>query len=149
RCAVNTERHLFEEAEALWAAEQQTAKESGPLAASWGAVGLLVNPNSNVDKLTAAWSERVRDEHRIYRHFPAAVGETPAVTANGLLTIPWPPEATNLVDVDFLLATATKPDFIDGRYAIPSEIAVAWKQHPHRREYFDNNRQNGILTSFD
>jgi hypothetical protein len=28
-------------------------------------------------------------------------------------------------------------------------VAAAWKKHPERREYFDENRRYGILTAFD
>src|SRR5437762_2828581 len=52
RAVVDTFAQLMEEAEALWAAEQKNPQCK--LAASWGAVGLLGNPNrTGLDSLTA------------------------------------------------------------------------------------------------
>lgn len=151
RCGVHTLDHLVEEAEALWVAEQSNPSNPGPLAANWGAVGLLCNPKRReLDTLRAGWSARVASEHNIYKQFPHGDGEVPAVTPDGILTIPWPTtESGDSADVDFMLATATAPTLHKGAYATPQEIAAAWQRAPARRRYFDENRRAGIATAFD
>jgi hypothetical protein len=152
RCRVKTVHQLFEEGEALWAAEQRDTSMPGPLAASWGAVGLLCNPNiAGLAELKGQWSQRVADEHPIYRGFPHANGEETAIGPDGLLTIAWPKtESGDDLAVDLLLATATKPEpLVEGHYAPPNEIAAAWTRHPERRKYFEQNRQHRITTAFD
>lgn len=150
---VDSLNDLALEAQLLWAAEQTRATDPGPLAARWGAVGLLCNPQRE-DKLGALaveWSTRIRCDHAVYKSFPHAERELPAVTPNGLLSIPWPTtESGNPFDSDFLLATATVPrPLTGGAYATPREIADAWKTTPERKNYFDENRRAGIITAFD
>jgi hypothetical protein len=152
RCEVDTPRQLLDEAEALWAAEQPEEVAPDALAASWGAVGLLCNPHhAGLEEVRHRWAQRVAEEHAIYRNFPNAHGESPAIGPDGLLTIGWPTtESGAQLDVDLLLATATKPKpFANLRYATPNEIATGWRNHPERREYFDKNRHHGITTAFD
>ena len=152
RYRVNTQHQLFEEAEALWAAEHSKATAPGPLAERWGAVGLLCNPNSpGLEELKATWSQRIAGDHEIYRDFPHADGEVAAVSPDGVLTIPWPTmESGHALDVDLVLATATVPEPIPGgHYATPENIASAWTKYPERRHYFDENRLCGISTAFD
>lgn len=151
RCAVHTLGQLMEEAEALWAAEQSDWAIPGPLAADWGAVGLLPNPNrTGLDVLTAGWSARIANERPIYRAFPHGNGEAPAVTPRGSLSIPWPTtEKGEALDVDFLLATANKPTLDGGAYATPQVVGAAWQKAPDHRNYFDENQRHGIVTAFD
>ena len=149
---VHTLDDLVLEAQALWAAEQSTDSTPGPLAATWGAVGLLCHPHrGKLATLRAGWSARVGSEHAVYKSFPHGNGELPAMMPDGLLTIPWPTtESNDLFDSDFLLATATVPKpLTGGTYATPQEIADAWKAAPDRKNYFDENRLAGITTAFD
>lgn len=149
RSGVRTLGQLGEEAEALWVAEQSNPSTPGALAASWGAVGLLCNPSrAELDTLRTGWSARIAGEHKIYTQFPHGHGEAAAVTAAGILTIPWPTtESGDPLDVDFVLATATVPTPMP--YATPETIAAAWQRVPARRNYFDENRRIGITTAFD
>ena len=151
RAAVDTFAQLIEEAEALWAAEQPNKSEPCKLAASWGAVGLLDNPNrTGLDPLIVRWSARVAAEHDIYKQFPHGDGEVPAVTPGGLLAIPWPvTESGESLDVDFVLATPTEPTVPNGTYATPQEIAAAYRGAKKGRRYFDETRRVGISTAFD
>lgn len=151
RCRANTVNQLVEEAEALWAAEQSETTEPGPLAARWGCVGLLCNPNSvGLDAVQQAWSHRVKEEHRIYQRFPHVTNELPAVDAAGRLTMPWPTmESGEALDADLVLATATVPTLVEEtRYATSAEVAEPWND-AQRRNYFDKNREFGISTAFD
>ena len=149
---VDTFAQLIEEAEALWAAEKEDP--SCKLAASWGAVGLLDNPNRvGLDSLIGEWSTRVATEHQIYKQFPHGHGEAATVTPGGLLAIPWPvTESGAPLDVDFVLATPTEPKgptVPQGKYATPREIADAFRNATQGRKYFDENRRVGISTTFD
>jgi hypothetical protein len=50
---------LAKEAEALWDAEQTTARRTGRVSATWGAVGLLCNPNTkDLESIRASWTAR-------------------------------------------------------------------------------------------
>ena len=69
---------------------------------------------------------------------------------SGFLTIPWPEsEDGSPLDVDVLLATATAPTIVDGRYPTAQEIAEAWNNTDGRVDYFYNNREHGIRTFQD
>jgi hypothetical protein len=64
RCSrgVSTAADLIAEAEALWKAEQSDAAP-GRIAASWGCVALLWNPERKVpESLLEAWANRVARE---------------------------------------------------------------------------------------
>jgi hypothetical protein len=151
RCPINTPHQLFEEAEALWDAEQPEARDLGAVASGWGAVGLLCNPSSEgLDELKTAWMSRIATEQRVYRDFRSATGEKPAVAATGFLTIPWPnTDAGAPLVTDLLLATSNVPKPLPGgQYATPNTVAHAWTA-ANDRHYFDNNRQAGITTAFD
>jgi hypothetical protein len=55
------------------------------------------------------------------------------------------------LELDILLATATSPTIVDGRYPSAREVASGW-QHPAGRahiEYFRRNKQCGITTFQD
>lgn len=153
RAAVDSFAQLAAEAEALWAAEDTKASNPGGLAAKWGAVGLLSNPNrTGLDSLTAEWSQRVASEHEIYKGFPSVDGEVPAVTPAGLLAIPWPvTESGTPFEVDLLLATPTVPRdrHKSHVYATPQQIATAFQTATRKRKYFDETRKVGISTAFD
>lgn len=146
--AINSFADLAHEAEALWAAEQPKASEPGPLAATWGAVGLLANPTRpGLESLVALWTTRILTENAIYRQFPGADGETPAITPSGALAIAWPiTETGDSLDVDFVLATANRPTT---PYATPQKIADECRANPKAQRYFDETRRVGISTAFD
>jgi len=148
RAAIYTFADLVDEAKALWAAEQPELSSPGPLAASWGAVGISANPSRTaLDLLMAKWSTTVAGENAIYKSFPRGDGEDAAVTPDGRLAIPWPTtENGNPLDVDFVLATANKPE---PKYPDPKTIADACQTSPKARRYFDETRRVGIETAFD
>lgn len=147
---VSTGDQLVNEAQALWAAEQDELSKPGPISASWGAVGLLLNPEQRANDIKASWSRRVKAESKYYSEFDHAPQEPPAVGSDGILSIPWPiMESGAPLKVDALLATATVPTLINGSYASPQEIAKAWKTAPREQGYFDKNRCEGITTADD
>jgi hypothetical protein len=153
RAAVDTFEQLNKEAEALWAAEvtKKTKKKQSSdkrVTSSWGAVGLLANPNrSGLDSLVAEWSSRVVAERDKYTEFPCL---SSAVSSNGLLTIPWPvTESGDVLDCDFILATPTEPTPKSGPYATPPQIAASYLEAERGRGYFDKTRGAGISTAFD
>ena len=147
-------RNLFEEAKSLWEAE---GGSSGNVSASWGCVGLLINPDTGLpperrERWSARWSKFV-DGRPGYGRLAHAGGEPGAVDSAGFLAIRWP----RLVDdsplmLDALVATATDPTLVQGtRYPSASEVAKAWDT-PKGREsirYFRDNRKNGIETFQD
>lgn len=53
------------------------------------------------------------------------------------------------MEVDLLLATATAPRIVDGRYPTAQEIADEWKKTDGSVDYFYNNREHGIRTFED
>lgn len=148
---VSTPDELVTEAQALWAAEQSTAAVPGPIAASWGAVGLLLNPNrASLDDIRAGWTQRVTSERKWYSGFRHAANEQPAVGDDGFLTVLWPTTESGIaLELDALLATATQPSLSGGTYATSEVIAAAWRRAPEHRDYLDENRRVGITTSDD
>ncbi len=151
RCCITTADQLVNEAQALWAAEQSCRSTPGPLSARWGAVGLLPNPaRTTLDAIRTGWARRVAEEAKNYAQFPHADGEGAAVNSDGILTIPWPTAESGVpLEVDLLLATATRPPSLNPSYATPEAIAKAWKQAPKQQRYFDENRRAGITTADD
>lgn len=151
RCTVSTVDQLVSEAEALWAAEQSKLSIQRAISATWGAVGLLLNPKQTaLHDMKAGWSLRVEAERQRYEGFRHAANEQPAVGPDGILSIPWPsPESGAPLNVDVLLATATVPCLNNGSYATPQVIADAWNRAPKEQRYFDENRRVGITTADD
>ena len=85
-----------------------------------------------------------------YGQLSHAVNEEAVVDEGGILHMPWPNmERGGPVDVDLILATATSPTLIDGRYPLPEEIAKAWNIVENRVKYFWRNREHGITTFQD
>ena len=146
---ATTAEALILEGEALWAAEQKEERPMGPIShRNWGAVGLLCNParTGMLAELRAAWANRVTTEREAYRTFPSALGESPVLSDEGMLTIQWPRSADRF---DFLLATANHPKpFADRTYPSAVTIAEAWREAGDRH-YFDENRRVGIGTADD
>lgn len=151
RCSVSTPDQLVNEAQALWAAEQSSRLPPGPLSAAWGAVGLLPNPRQTaLNEIKTGWTRRVAEESQHYAQFRHTNGEQAAVSQDGILTIPWPTDESDVpLEVDLLLATATVPCLHDGSYATPEAIAEEWKRAPKEQRYFDENRRAGITTADD
>lgn len=146
---ATTAAALVHEAELLWAAEQPQERRTGPIShKSWGAVGILCNParTAMLTSLRAAWTSRVRRELNSYQTFPAALGERPVLSDDGMLTCQWPRSADRF---DFLFATANRPKpFAERAYPNAATIAEAWRQAGDRH-YFDENRKVGIETADD
>ena len=143
------------EAECLWAAERQQGATRRGISAGWGCVALLVNPNrtdsDRLRELRARWTERVSSE-RCYGQLNSAVNEDVVVDELGFLRIPWPEtEDPPDLGVDVLLATATNPTIVAGRYPSPEQIADAWNSRDGRNyvDYFCKNRAHGIRTYQD
>lgn len=145
---------LVDAAVHLWTAE--TANGENPLSrvsASWGCVAILESPEHPMPTaLRAGWTERVRREP-CYGQLNSAVHEDVAVDESGFLRIPWPVpcEDGTRLGVDILLATATNPTIVRGRYPTAQEVADAWKSPSGRKYvgYFVNNRKRGIQTFED
>jgi hypothetical protein len=141
---------LLVEAQYLWAAERNTV-EPGPVSASWGRVGLLVNPAANVgDEYLESWQSF---PGRQRKPAPVAPNERPVVDEEtGLALIDWPVDkrTRQALDYDVLLLTATAPTLVAGLYPAPDEIATAWRHDfSGQVTYFHNNRNNGITTFQD
>lgn len=152
RNPVTNADELVNEAKALWAAERSEPR-TDRLSANWGAVGLLTNPDRSeldeIKKIKAGWIQHIRNnENR--DHYTSVCRKKAGVNSDGILTIPWPcTESGAPVDMDFLLATATKPTLNDdGSYVSPKTVAQAWNEAPDER-YFYNNRCAGITTADD
>lgn len=152
---VTSIENLIEEAEHLWVAEQvEPHRGAGKISGTWGCVGLLANPDSKIPlALSQGWGERENHEqNRNYGQLDHAPDESPAVNDEGILQIAWPPllDSGGGVPCDLLLATATKPTLIDGRYATAEEVAHAWIEAGEDSvEYFRSNREHGIITFQD
>jgi len=143
---------LIEEAEFLWAAEQNSEERTGSISASWGCIAILANPNS---QRTAAyvemWATRTKSD-RNSRQLNRAHGETELVDSTGRIAIPWPQRKDGKsIEFDVLLMTATNPTIVDGRYPSPEEISNAWKTPSGKAHinYFFVNRRCGIETFQD
>lgn len=142
---------LVLEAEYLWKAEQPSAA-TGRLCASWGCVGLLINPERSIPAtLLQEWAVRTaRDDG--YEHLTRSL-RSDLIDRGGLLQIDWPrlAEGGAAADLDLLLATATKPTLAGSPPSYPSAetIADAWNAAEDHVRYFWNNVDNGITTFQD
>jgi hypothetical protein len=155
RHSVSTAADLIAEAECLWKAEQPGA-DQGRIAADWGCVGLLCNPDRKVPEgLLKAWSERVQVKREpSYGRVSQAQDEGRLIDENGLLLIDWPIclDTGQLVQLDLLLVTANDPEISTARPNYPdvAAIAGAWNAAASKHaEYFWKNLDNGIRTFQD
>ena len=114
---VRSASDLVDEAEHLWAAERKK-KRSACISAAWGCVALLENPDHPMSgKLRDGWTERVSRETCYGQLMNSANGEEVVVDKDGFLKIPWPESVDGSdLEVDVLLATATNPTIVGGRY---------------------------------
>lgn len=129
---------LRTDAEALWRAEYDGA-DPGKLSIDWGGVGVCFRDQSQSAELSSLWSKEFHD--RKHHHFSP-------VDKDGILQIEWPQRVDGQpLDLDVLLATATKPES-----PLPSttDVAQAWaNQSVGFEEYFFSNRRHGICTAND
>ena len=153
RRRVRNAADIVDEVVHLWTAETSNGKNPECRVSAengWGCVGLLPNPQRPLPAdLRAGWTQRVSDEP-CYGRLSAADNEDAAVDKSGFLTIPWPEsEDGSYLEVDVLLATATKPTIVSGRYPTVQEIADAWNNSDGSDDYFYKNRAHGIRTFQD
>jgi hypothetical protein len=149
---VRTADELIQEASELWKAEaKENQNISLAISASWGAVGLLTRPNSQIpDAVIQDWSRHYGTTSR-FRSTQTKT-EKPVLDEKGLLKLRWLVNAdkNSPVEFDFILATATKATLIHERYPSAKTIADAWqKDQDDNVRYFRNNRSNGIITFQD
>lgn len=144
---------LLGEATALWTAE--TPKGENPekrISAGWGCVALLQNSERPIPtELRDQWTRRVSTEP-CYGKLNSASGEEVVVDDSGFLNIDWPTTDKGIdVGVDVILATATNPTIVEGRYPPVEDIAAAWKVGKGKADgrYFRENRRCGIKTFQD
>ncbi len=149
---VRTVEDLVAEAEILWTAESNSGASNGRISADWGCVGLAVNPAHPIpDDLRRGWRTRVSLE-QCFGELDRAEDEKAIVEGSGVLNIPWPKctDGSHL-EVNALLATATNPTLVDGRYPSTQEIADAWNTDAGSNyvQYFWKNREHDITTFQD
>ena len=144
---------LFGEATALWTAE--TPKGENPenrISAGWGCVALLQNSERPISTgLRDQWARRVSEEP-CYGKLNSASGEEVVVDDRGFLNIDWSTTDKGIdLGVDVILATATNPTIVEGRYPPVEDIAAAWREGKGKADgrYFRNNRRCGIETFQD
>ena len=144
---------LIGEATALWTAE--TTRGENPkkrISASWGCVALLQNSERPIPTgLRDQWTRHVSAEP-CYGNLNSASGEEVLVDDSGFLNITWPTTDKGIdLGVDVILATATNPTIVGGRYPPVEDIAAAWRAGKGKADgrYFRNNRRQGIRTFQD
>jgi hypothetical protein len=155
RCshAITGPDDLITEALRLWEAEE-LALNPGQIAANWGCVALLCNPERRIsDELLRAWARRVEGEHG-YGNVSQKADEGRIISKDGLLQIDWPRRVDEgaAIDLDLLLATANDPTLAGMPLSYPSVevITNAWNgAAPKHAEYFWKNIDHGIRTFED
>jgi hypothetical protein len=154
RCShtVSSAADLIAEAEHLWKAEQPGAA-AGRIAADWGCVALICNPEREIpEKVLKGWEDRVAREPE-YGNVPQSEDEGCLVDADGSLHIPWPRlvKGGASVQLDLLLVTANDPTLTGTPPSYPSveTIADAWNRASYHVEYFWRNTDNEIRTFQD
>ena len=104
------------------------------------------------DELRDGWTKRVSRESCYGQLMNSANGEEVVVDKDDFLEIPWPEsEDGSDLGVDALLATATNPTIVGGRYPSAQQIADAWNNPVGKShvDYFCKNRAHGIKTFQD
>lgn len=141
---------LEEQAFALAKAEGICTDQQRLLSTSWGAVGLLVNPEidskdgAGSDSLKSTWKKLFRKYSDLYDYLQYSIGdEAPVIDRDGFLCIDWTPEMN---DFDFLIATPVVPN--PKRLLTAKEIADRMIEKKYT-DYFDKNRTNAITTFQD
>ncbi|MCZ0939541.1 MAG: hypothetical protein OXJ55_12940 [Caldilineaceae bacterium] len=144
---------LLGEATALWTAETPKGKNTEKrISAGWGCVALLQNSERPIStELRNQWSQRVSEEP-CYGKLNSACGEEAVVDDSGFLKIAWPTTDTGTDPrFDVILATATNPTIVKGKYPPVEDIAAAWREGTGKADgrYFRNNRCHEIRTFQD
>lgn len=138
---------LIIEAKKLWKAEGGVENR---ISGTWGAVGLLVNSDSNFPtEIVDGWKSFYKGQEPEWKpDFKAIGNEAASLSDNGILMLQWIEDVENnkAVDFDFILATATLPNV--GEYPTPEEIAQACLDNQYT-DYFDKNQDHGITTFQD
>lgn len=149
---VQRVEQLVTEAENLWAAERNSNMSNGHISANWGCVALAVNPTRPIPHhLAESWATRVSREQG-YGQLDHADDEKVIIERSGLMNIPWP-QCTDgsPLELDALLAIATKPTLVHGCYPLAQQVAGAWRTDEGRNyvQYFWKNRKHNIFTFQD
>lgn len=149
RAEINSFNDLNSEAKKMGKAECI----SDGLSNYWGSVALLLNPNKEIDNsIRTKWEKLMAN--KIFNHpllTEKLKSEKSSIDYNGFLTIRWPEEVSpknRIEDLDFLIATVTKPTLVKGRYPTAYQIADAMKKAKYN-EYFLKNRKHKITTFQD
>ena len=135
---------------------------NGRVAAPWGCIGLLPNPEREPDELLAAWRTCLTGQPR-YSAPSHLKSEGPVLDESRRLLMKWPRTVEGgPLDLDFVLATATDPELVVPRQPYPSasRVAAAWIADRHQKtrqgkskdqevKYFLENRKHGIWTFQD
>jgi hypothetical protein len=130
---------LVVEAQSLWRAEMEPSRPRTPqcLSATWGCVGARFR-DAHSDWISA-WAAKFQDTR------PTII--EPVVDVRGLLCISWPEAVSGDVELDVLLATATRPE---KTRPSPKDVADAWaNQESGHEKYFLRNVEHGIQTPDD
>jgi hypothetical protein len=155
RCsrAITSCDDLIAEALRLWEAEELSVN-TGRIAANWGCVALLCNPERQISPdLAEAWARRIKDEQG-YGNVRQTADEGQLISEDGLLQIGWPccVQGGAAVDLDLLLVTANDPTLTGTPLSYPSVATIvdAWNRAAQEHaEYFWKNTDNGITTFQD
>lgn len=123
------------------------------LFSDWGSVGLLINPKKKIDlAIKDQWTDLFSgNEHRMALMNAHLKGEKFTIDSSAFLAIRWPKEKVTegkIEDMDVLIATATEPTLIKGKYPNVYQIANAMKT-TGRYAYFLKNREHSITTFQD
>jgi hypothetical protein len=155
RCShtITSADDLLAEALHLWEAEELSVN-TGRIAANWGCVALLCNPDRRTPpEFVEAWARRVKDQEG-YGNVRQATDEGRLVGEDGLLEIGWPRcvQGGTAVDLDLLLVTANDPTLTGTPLSYPNVATIvdAWNSAAQEHaEYFWKNTDNGITTFQD
>jgi len=155
RCshAITSADDLWAEALRLWEAEDLSVN-TGRIAANWGCVALLCNPERQISpEFVEAWARRVKDEQG-YGNVRQTADEGQLISEDGLLQIDWPRcvKGGGAIDLDLLLVTANDPTLTGTPLSYPSVATIvgAWNSGAQEHaEYFWKNTDNGITTFQD
>ncbi len=145
---------IIEEAKFFWAAERNQSKTNNKFWSSWGAIGLLCNPNSSFPtNYFSSWFQITSNSHS-YGNISHTKSETPVLSKNGFLKLPWPIIKQNgqPLSLNIILATVPDPTLDVNSKAYPRVrvIAEAWKKDKQKNDnYFWANRKHRIHTFQD
>gem|GEM_PF-6934668 len=119
---------------------------------TWGAVGVLANPTSEVPaEILVGWEDFAAEKLRncdLFTH--RTKSERSIISESGLLRLRWPRrvDTSKPVDLDILLATPTASTLPDGRYPRARKIGERYARQA-RPEYFVENVRHHIRTAHD